>query len=156
MRMLTVRRFRLAARLTGLLLMAGPLVVGGCYMDGVRCLPGDDSETCCLKEHLGAWELCTGTAGPKNQPKTGNQPKTNNQPDPKPEPGPDFPPIPTPDEKQRWRDLCREHYAACREFFVGDKQRRVWGESQCQSCMDLCMRRGQWPAEANDHPCPGG
>ena len=60
------------------------------------------------------------------------------------------------EEKQRWRETCREHYVACKAFFAGEKQRRVWGESQCQSCMDRCMRDGQWPDEANGHPCPGG
>ncbi len=136
--------------LLGVLLVAGGLSGAGCYMNGMGCQPGDDSETCCLKEHPGAWERCTGTAGPKPEPKTGNQPK------PKGNPEPISPPIPTPEEKQRWRETCREHYVACKEFVAGEKQRRVWGESQCQSCMDLCMRDGRWPDEANGHPCPGG
>jgi hypothetical protein len=84
------------------------------------------------------------------------RPNPKNPPSPKGSPEPVSPPIPTPEEKQRWRETCRDHYVACRESFAGEKQRRVWGESQCQSCMDLCMRDGQWPDEANDHPCPGG
>ena len=152
----TVRQHRGSSPLFALLLVAGAQSAAGCYMNGMGCQPGDSTETCCLKEHPGAWERCTGTAGPRTQPKSGNQPKPNNQPEPKGNPKPVSPPIPTPEEKQRWRESCRDRYAACKEFFAGEKQRRVWGESLCQSCMDLCMRDGQWPDEANDHPCPGG
>lgn len=152
----TDRQHRSSSLLWGLLLIAGGLSGSGCSMNGLGCQPGDDTETCCLKEHPGAWARCTGTAGPRTQPKTGNQAKPNHQPTPKENPAPVSPPIPTPEEKQRWRVACREHYVACKDFLAGDKQRRVWGESQCQSCMDLCMRDGQWPTEANGHTCTGG
>lgn len=141
------------AVLCALLVTAGSSGLVGCSL-GMGCLPGDDTETCCLKEFPGQYERCMGAApqgmAPRGTPKQ--------RPNPKPEegPGPGLPPIPTPEEKERWRERCRDHYVACKEFFAGEKQRRVWGESQCQSCMDLCLRTGEWPAEANEHPCPGG
>ena len=138
------------------LLMLPVLLSGtGCYMNGMGCQPGDDTETCCLKEHPGAWERCTGMAGPpKTQPK--NQPKPKTQPDPKGNPEPVSPPIPTPEEQREWNKRCQEFYVRCREFVEGDAEWRVYGESQCRSCFILCQRSGEWPAEANEKPCPGG
>ena len=152
----TARHHRSSSLLYGLLVIAGALGGAGCYMNGLGCQPGDDTETCCLKEHPGAWERCTGTAGPRPQPNTSNQPKPTKQPEPNRKPEPNLPPIPTPEEKQRWRVTCRDHYTACKQFFEGEIERRIRGESQCQSCFELCLRDGQWPAEANEHPCPGG
>jgi hypothetical protein len=132
----------------GLCILAAPeIIVGAVIITGVVVV------AVVIKEELDAYERRA--ARERATPET-RQPKTGNKPDPKRNPEPVSPPIPTPEEKQRWRDRCREHYVACKEFFEGERQRRVWGESQCQSCMDLCMRDGQWPAEANDHPCPGG
>ena len=131
-------------------------------MPGMECLPGDDTETCCLKEHPGEWERCTGTAGPRNQPRTGNQPKPKGEPAPKGEPEPqgspepDLPPIPTPEQKQDWNERCRDHYVRCKHSPEGERWGRKFSESQCQACWDLCRRTGEWPDEANGKPCPGG
>ncbi len=143
-----------AARCVLLLLLPVLLSGMGCYMNGMGCQPGDDTETCCLKEHPGAWERCTGTAGPKTQPKKAPSPK--DQPKPEGRPEPFFPPNPTPEELEEWRKRCLDYYVRCSDFVQGDAQWRVYGERQCQSCWRLCERTGQWPAEANEKPCPGG
>lgn len=136
------------------LLVGAMFWLSGCYMNGMGCQPGDDTETCCLKEHPGAWERCTGTAGPKTQPKPKTEPKS--QPEPKKNPEPFIPPTPTPEEYEQWRERCAEHYVKCTDYFAGTKEPRVYGESLCQSCSRICRRTGQWPAEFNGHPCPGG
>lgn len=138
---------RRAARCGVLLFL---LVGTGCSLNGLECQPGDDTETCCLKEHPGAWERCTGTAGPKTRPK----PKS--PPEPKENPGPVSPPIPAPEQQREWNKRCQDYYVRCRDFVEGDAQWRVYGESQCRSCFILCQRSGVWPAEANEKPCPGG
>jgi hypothetical protein len=84
------------------------------------------------------------------------QPKPKTQPDPKGNPEPVSPPIPTPDQQREWNKRCQEFYVRCREFVEGDAEWRVYGESQCRSCFILCQRSGEWPAEANEKPCPGG
>jgi len=72
-------------------------------MNGLGCQPGDDTETCCLKEHPGAWERCTGKPGspPKDQPKP--KPKPKDQPKPEQSPEPFIQPIPTPEQQTEWR-----------------------------------------------------
>lgn len=141
----------------GLCVFASPIVVTGAVL-----VIGTVVVAVAIKEGLDAYERRASRerarpeAPNKQEPSANRKPNPKNQPDPKGRPEPVSPPIPTPAEKQRWRETCREHYVACKEFFAGEKQRRVWGESQCQSCMDLCMRSGQWPDEANGHPCPGG
>jgi hypothetical protein len=141
----------------GLCVFASPAVVAGAVI-----VIGTVVVVVAIKEGLDAYERRASRerarpeASNKQEPSANRKPNPKNQPDPKGSPEPVSPPIPMPEEKQRWRETCRDHYVACKEFFAGEKQRRVWGESQCQSCMDLCMRDGQWPDEANDHPCPGG
>jgi hypothetical protein len=135
----------------GLCILAAPeIIVGAIIITGVVVV------AVAIKEEMAAYERRASRerARPETQARPSTKP--NNQRDPKSNPEPVSPPIPTAGEKQRWRERCRDHYVACKEFFQGEKQRRVWGESQCQSCMDLCMRDGEWPAEANGHPCPGG
>jgi hypothetical protein len=145
----------------GLCVFAAPkIIVGAVIITGVVVVAAS------IKEGLDAYERRASrerarpeaqTWPPNEQEASANRkPNPKNQPGPKGSPEPVSPPMPTPEEKQRWRKSCRDHYVACKEFFAGEKQRRVWGESQCQSCMDLCMRDGQWPDEANGHPCPGG
>ena len=134
----------------GLCVFAAPeIIVGAIIVTGVVVL------AVAIKEEWDAYERGASRerARPEARPRQSN-PK--NPPSPKGSPEPISPLIPTPEEKQRWRENCRDHYVVCKEFFAGEKQRRVWGESQCQSCMDICLRDGQWPDEANDHPCPGG
>src|SRR4051812_29937327 len=103
----------LARRAARCVLLLLPVLLSGtgCYMNGMGCQPGDDTETCCLKEHPGAWERCTGTAGPKTQPKT--QPSPKDQPKPEGRPEPFIPPNPTPEEREEWRKRCLDYYARC-------------------------------------------
>jgi hypothetical protein len=150
------------------LLVLPVLLLGtGCYMNGMGCQPGDDTETCCLKEHPGAWERCTGKPGPTpkgptkpDQPKPKSQPKPKpkpkNQPEPEKSPQPFAPPIPTEEQKTEWRDRCLEHYVRCKHTEKGEEWGRVFDESQCKACWELCKRTGVWPDETNGKPCPGG
>jgi hypothetical protein len=145
----------------GLCIFAAPeIIVGAIIVTGVVVVAVAIQEEWDAYERRASRERARPEAQPrpshKQEPSANRKPNPKNPPDPKGRPEPVSPPIPTPEEKQRWRETCRDHYVACKEFFAGEKQRRVWGESQCQSCMDLCMRDGQWPDEANDHPCPGG
>ncbi|WP_240487211.1 hypothetical protein [Hyalangium minutum] len=133
----------------GLCVFASPAIVAGAVI-----VIGTVMVAIAVKEGLDAYEQRASRE--RARPSANRKPNLKKQPDPKGSPEPVSPPIPSPEEKQRWRQTCRDHYVACKEFFAGEKQRRVWGESQCQSCMDLCMRDGQWPDQANDHPCPGG
>ncbi len=154
------------------LLMLPVLLSGtGCYMNGMGCQPGDDTETCCLKEHPGAWERCTGKPGPtpkpdqpkpkeqpkpKDQPKPKKQPKPKDQPEPEQSPEPFLPPIPTPEQQMEWRERCLDHYVRCKHTVKGEEWGRVFDESQCKACWEFCKRTGVWPDEANGKPCPGG
>jgi hypothetical protein len=92
----------------------------------------------------------------KQEPSANRKPNPKNQPDPKGSPEPFIPPNPTPEEYDEWRERCTEHYVRCTDYFAGMKEPRVYGESLCQSCSRICRRTGQWPAEFNGHPCPGG
>jgi hypothetical protein len=41
------------AAFRAVLLVCAVCWLPGCYMNGMGCQPGDDTETCCLKEHPG-------------------------------------------------------------------------------------------------------
>jgi hypothetical protein len=131
-------------------------------LNGMECLPGDDTETCCLKEHPGQWERCTGHAGPKpkdqpkSNPKSQPEPEPKSQPEPDPSPEPFLPRIPTPEEQIEWRERCLDHYVRCKHSAEGERWGRKFDESQCQACWDFCKRSGVWPETANEKPCPGG
>jgi hypothetical protein len=92
----------------------------------------------------------------KQEPSASRKPNPKHQPDLKGSPESFIPPNPTPEEQEEWRSRCLDYYVRCSEFVKGDKQWRVFGERQCQSCWLLCERTGRWPAEANGKPCPGG
>jgi hypothetical protein len=114
--------------------------------------PGDETEGSDLKEQHGPWERLTAVAGSKPRPK----PKPKNQPAPKGSPEPSSPPVPTPEQQREFNKRCQAYYVRCRDFVEGDKEWRLYGETQCRSCFILCQRSGVWPAKANEKTCPGG
>ena len=138
-----VRRFTL---LGALLVAAGPLGLVGCSMS-MGCMPGDDSETCCLKEFPGQYERCMGVA-PR-----GVAPKQRPNSEPEEGPGP-VPPLLPKDPRKR-EEACREHYDRCLELGGEYEKRGMYGRTICQSCYDTCKAEGYWPAEVNDIPCLG-
>jgi len=94
------------------------------------------------------------------QPSTvvaGSKPRTKpkNQSDPKENPEPLSPPVPTPEKQREFNKRCQAYYVRCRDFVEGDKDWRLYGETQCRSCFILCQRSGVWPAKANEKTCPG-
>jgi hypothetical protein len=145
----------------GLCVFAAPeIIVGAVIIAGVVVV------AVAIKEELDAYErrasreharpeAQTGSSN-KQAPSASRKPNPKNQPDPKGRPEPFIPPNLTPEEREEWRERCLDYYVRCSEFVKGDKQWRVYGERQCQSCWLLCERTGQWPAEANGKPCPGG
>jgi hypothetical protein len=62
--------------------------------------------------------------------------------------------VPTTEERQRRRDLCRDYYDRCIQA-GGGKPGRKHNETQCQACYDYCYRIGFWPARANGKVCRG-
>ncbi len=127
----------------GLCIFAAPEIIVGAII-----LTGAVVVAVAIKEELAASE--------KQEPSATRKPNPKRQPDPKGSPKPFIPPNPTPEEREDWRKRCLDHYVRCSEFVKGEQQWRVFGERQCQSCWLLCERTGQWPAEANEKPCPGG
>jgi len=134
----------------GLCVFAAPeIIVGAIVVTGVVVL------AVAIKEEWDAYERGASRerARPEARPR---QPNPKNPPGPKRSPEPFILPNPTPEEREEWRKRCLDYYVRCSEFVKGDKQWRVYGERQCQSCWLLCERTGKWPAEANEKPCPGG
>jgi hypothetical protein len=113
----------------GLCVFASPAVVAGAVI-----VIGTVVVAVAIKEGLDAYERRASRerarpkAPNKQEPSANRKPNPKNQPDPKESPEPVSPPMPTPEEKQRWRGPCRDHYVACKEFFAGEKQRRVWAD----------------------------
>jgi hypothetical protein len=128
----------------GLCVFASPAVVAGAVI-----VIGTVVVAVAIKEGLDAYER-------RASREANRKPNPKNQPGPKRSPEPFILPNPTPEEREEWRKRCLDYYVRCSEFVKGDKQWRVYGERQCQSCWLLCERTGQWPAEANEKPCPGG
>jgi hypothetical protein len=127
----------------GLCVFAAPeILVGAVIIAGVVVV------AVAIKEEFDAYERRASRERARPTPK--------NQPNPKQSPEPFIPPTPTPENREEWRQRCLDYYVRCSEFVKGDKQWRVFGERQCQSCWLICERTGQWPAEANEKPCPGG
>jgi len=141
----------------GLCVFASPAVVAGAVI-----VIGTVVVAVAIKEGLDAYERRAARerakpeASNKQKPSASRKPNPKNQPDPKRSPEPFILPNPTPGEREEWRKRCLDYYVRCSELVKGDKQWRVYGERQCQSCWLLCERTGQWPAEANEKPCPGG
>jgi hypothetical protein len=141
----------------GLCVFASPAVVAGAVI-----IIGTVVVAVAIKEGLDEYERRASRerarpeASNKQEPSANRKPNPKNQPGPKRSPEPFILPNPTPEEREEWRKRCLDAYVRCSEFVKGDKQWRVYGERQCQSCWLLCERTGQWPAEANEKPCPGG
>ena len=62
--------------------------------------------------------------------------------------------VPSVEERQRRRDLCRDYYDRCIQARGGTAGRKH-NETQCQACYDYCYRVGFWPARANGKICRG-
>lgn len=62
--------------------------------------------------------------------------------------------VPSVEERQRRRDLCRDYYDRCIQARGGTPGRKH-NETQCQACYDYCYRVGFWPARANGKICRG-
>lgn len=108
----------------------------GSISQGVECSPRDSTVSCCLKKHPGEYERCGAPAPDKKR-------------------RPPLPPLPSPEEQEEWNERCLDHYGRCVEETRGNTWGRKFSESQCQACWDYCKRIGEWPAEANEKPCPG-
>lgn len=127
------------------------LLATGCAHVG-ECNPTDNTVSCCLKEHPGEYERCAAVAPPTQQSQPSQLlPGRSEAALPEADAAP-IPDLPTLDEKEKWRDICMDHYMKCRS---GRHDGRVWGESQCKACYEACMRHGFWPLRANEKPCPG-
>jgi hypothetical protein len=137
--------FASPAVVTGAVIVIGTVVVAVAIKEGLDAY-----------ERRASRERARPEASNKQEPSASRKPNPKNQPEPKRRPEPFILPNPTPEEREEWRKRCLDYYARCSEFVKGDKQWRVYGERQCQSCWLLCERTGQWPAEANEKPCPGG
>jgi hypothetical protein len=62
--------------------------------------------------------------------------------------------VPSEEERQRRRDLCRDYYNRCIQARGGTPGRK-YNETQCLACYDYCYRRGFWPARVNGKICRG-
>ncbi|WNG42936.1 hypothetical protein F0U60_01620 [Archangium minus] len=62
--------------------------------------------------------------------------------------------VPSEEERNRRRDLCRDYYNRCIQA-RGGKPGRKYNETQCLACYDYCYRRGFWPARVNGKICRG-
>jgi hypothetical protein len=108
-----------------------------------ECNQTDSTVSCCLKKHPGDYERC-GAIRPNPTP-------------PKDRPNPWLPPGSlTPDQRTKRKKQCQEFYEDCiavgGEFFPTFG----YGSTHCQLCYDECYKTGQWPAEYQGDPCPGG
>jgi hypothetical protein len=105
------------------------------------CTQTDSSITCCLKKNPGQYARCGATPPNKGTPK----------------PLPLLPPSALTDKQRtRRKEFCQEYYERCiaagGEYIEGF----TYGKTQCAACYDECYKAGQWPAEFNGEPCPGG
>lgn len=62
--------------------------------------------------------------------------------------------VPSEEERQRRRDLCRDYYNRCIQARGGTPGRKH-NETQCLACYDYCYRVGFWPARVNGKVCRG-
>ena len=139
-------------------LAAGVLGVVGCSLGMSGCLPGDDTETCCLKEFPGQYERCMGVTPRGGTPKGGTTPKQRPSPGPEegPQPGPGPVPPLLPKDPRKREEACREYYDRCIERGGEYEKRGMFGRTICQSCYVTCRAEGYWPDQVNDLPCLGG
>lgn len=122
-----------------------------------QCDSSDSTSSCCMKKHPGEFERC-GAVAPSPRPQSQPNlllPEQEEDGRTKEEASP-LPELPSPEEKERWRtDICEPHYVKCIRAGGGRIPGRKAGETQCQACVDACMRHGYWPLRANGKPCPG-